>query len=112
MRDRPSGSILAALAAELPDEKALVTRCSAIAAREARYGDEAFAEIRARLAERYGEGDDRALLQNLAAEIRAGVFDRPDGARLWLARFLWDLTRAKLRESNPELLAVSGLTEM
>ena len=109
MRDLPSGEELARLAQEIGGDATLVARCHAIAAREQSAGEGAFAAIRAALTARYGAGDDRALLASLSAEIARGVFDAPSAARDWARHLLWDLTRQKLRESNPELLAVHGL---
>jgi hypothetical protein len=88
----------------------LTARCLAIAAREARSGDGAFAVARDALTARYGACDDHALLTHLATDLRAGVFDRPTDARDRLVHVLWDLTLPKLRDSNPEYLAANGLT--
>ncbi|HVY04323.1 MAG TPA: phosphotransferase family protein, partial [Caulobacterales bacterium] len=83
MRDRPSGATLAALAREVGGEEEFVTRCFAIAEREARLGDAVFAPVSASLDARYGKGNGAALTQ-LVAELRAGAFDRPGDARQWL----------------------------
>jgi aminoglycoside phosphotransferase (APT) family kinase protein len=108
-RDRPSGEALAALAAELGGEEALGVRCRAIRARETRQDGADFAVVHAGLAEAYHAGEGRALLARLVGELRAGAFDRPSARQGWLARMLWQLTRAKLRESNPECLKAHGL---
>jgi hypothetical protein len=109
MRDLPSGEELARLAPELGGDAALSARCQAIARREESAGGDAFAAIRDALAARYGASDDQALLASLAAEIERGVFDAPGGARDWARRLLWDLTRQKLRLSNPDYLTAHGL---
>jgi hypothetical protein len=105
MRDRPSGDMLAALADELGGTDALALRCRAIAEREAAQGEGAFAACRAALIERYGAGDDGALLRSLAGDIRAGALDEASAARTALAKVLLAITRQKLRASNPDYLA-------
>lgn len=100
MRDRPSGSELAALATALGEGGALATRCHAIAARERAAGEAAFAAIRAALGVRYGAGDDKTLLARLAADIDAGALDEGQETRTALAALLVALTRQKLAESS------------
>lgn len=104
MQDRPSGAELAALARALGAADAQARRCHAIAAREAAYGDAAFAACRAALAARYGAADDQALLACLAAEIRSGGLDEASPDRAALAALLRAITRQKLRASNPDYL--------
>lgn len=104
MRDRPSGPELMALADALGAQDRLASRCRAIAAREVNQGEAAFATQRAALIARYGAGDDRSLLARLAAEIRAGALDEGSAARPAFAALLCEITRAKLRESNPAWL--------
>jgi hypothetical protein len=101
MRDRPSGSELAALATALGEAGALAERCHAIAAREQAAGEEAFAAIRAALGARYGVGDDRMLLARLTADIGAGALDEGKETRVALAALLVALTRQKLAEGSP-----------
>lgn len=100
-----------ALARAEGGEKALVARCKAIAEREAQWGEAGFDACRALLRMRYGEASDCVLLMRLTAEIGAGAFDEPGPTRDWLTRVLWEITRQKLRESNPEFLAANGLNE-
>jgi hypothetical protein len=102
MRDRPSGSELAALAAALGETGAPAARCHAIAAREqAAAGAAAFAAIRAALGARYGAGDDKTLLARLGADIGAGALDDGVETRVALAALLIALTRQKLAEGSP-----------
>lgn len=108
MRDLPSGSDLERLAHEIGGADALVGRCLAIAEREREAFETGFAACRAALAARYGEDPDGALLTRFAADIRAGAFDAAGEARDWALRVLRDVTRAKLRASNPEFLAANG----
>lgn len=108
MRDRPSGEELATLARAIGGDDAPARRCAAIAAREQAAGEGAFASARARLGARYGAADDRALLARLAAEIRAGVFDPAGTVRDWACGVMADITREKLRASNPAFLAESA----
>jgi uncharacterized protein DUF6285 len=108
MRDLPRGDELTILAREPSGAAALVERCNAIAAREARFGEAGFAPARAELRARYGEHEDRVLLASLSAEIELGNFDRAGDARDWALRILFAITRQKLRESNPEFLAANG----
>lgn len=109
MRDRPSGAALAALAhalseeGALGEEDALAARCRAIWAREAGAGD-AFAAYRAALAARYGAGEERWLLERLAADIRGGALDDGSADREALGALLRAITRQKLAESNPDIL--------
>jgi hypothetical protein len=109
MRDRPDGATLAALAREArPEECELVARALAIAERESLGGSAPVEECQAALAVLYGEGDVVSLLHRFAAEIRAGRFDRPGVGRDQALRLLWTITVRKLRESNPEYLALAG----
>lgn len=110
MRDRPDGPTLAALARQAMrsgGEAELVARALAIAAREAAAGAAPVEAVRARLARRYGAGTIEALMGRLAAEIRAGAFDAPGPERDALRRLLWEITVAKLAESNPDYLAAA-----
>lgn len=121
MRDRPDAEILLTLARqaldELPalapaaqrEEAALIERCLAVAEREFSYGATGFAECRTMLAALYGEDWQEGLLARLAADIAAGAFDGPGHQRAALCRLLWRMTVQKLRESNPDWLAVNGL---
>jgi hypothetical protein len=118
MRDRPSGGELAALAREIledpsrtatSEEQALAARCFDIAERERRLWARGFASCAATLTALYGEGDPATLFARLAADIRRGIYDAPGPARETVRRLLWEVTLQKLRESNPELLAVNGL---
>lgn len=102
-RDRPSGAQLAALAREEGGDSALIARGEAIAARETASKD-AFAACRAALKARYGA----AGLACLAAEIRGGALDVPGDARDRILPLLWEITRQKLRGSNPEFLEANG----
>lgn len=108
MRDLPDAMALATLAVVGEGDEPLRSRCLAIAHRESEAGDAAFAAIRRELAARYGTGEDRALLERLAAEIRSGGFDAPASARDWARAVLARITAQKLRESNPEFLAAGG----
>lgn len=106
-RDRPSGEELMALVGCVGGGGPLAARAVAIAARERAADASAFAACRAMLAARYGAAEDRALLAQFSAEIRAGVFDHGtacDGARAVMAA----ITRQKLIESNPDFLAGGG----
>ena len=44
------------------------------------------------------------LSRRLAAEIRSGAFDPPGARHDLLQRFVFEVTRAKLAESNPKVL--------
>jgi hypothetical protein len=111
MRDRPDGPTLRALAeaASAAEDAALVARCLAIAAREAAAGDAPLSAAQAELAALCGEGGLPDLWRRLAADIRAGLFDAPGERRDAVLRLLWATTIARLRESNPEFLAASGI---
>ena len=124
MRDRPDGAVLLDFAraallrdlapllpAERQHEVALVARAMAIAAREAATGDAPLRACQAALAELLGEGDLDTLLRRLAAAIRAGDYDTPSPQRAQVRRLLWAITVQKLRESNPDYLAASGLDQ-
>jgi hypothetical protein len=107
MRDRPDAAMLRALAEAAEgrgEEPALIARALAIAAREEAAGAAPVAALRAALAKRYGEAPVEALLWALTRDIRAGAADAPGAA---LRRLLWNITRAKLAESNPDYLAAA-----
>lgn len=111
MRDRPSGAELMALAAELagPGDEALVERCRAIAAREARLGDAGWHECHAALRAIYGDGDAAALFHRLARDIRAGGYDTAGAARDAVRGLLRQVTRRKLGDANPDFMRDEGL---
>lgn len=124
MRDRPDGAalldfaraaLLRDLAPLLPAERrhevTLIGRAMAIAAREAAVGDAPLRACRAALAELLGEGDLDTLLRRMAAAIRAGDYDAPSAQRTQVRRLLWAITVQKLRESNPDYLAASGVDQ-
>lgn len=125
MRDRPDGAalldfacaaLLRDLAPLLPAERqreaALIARAMAIAAREAAAGDAPLRACRAALAALHGEGDLDTLLRRMAAAIRAGEYDAPGAQREQVKRLLWAITVQKLRESNPDYLAASGVAQL
>jgi hypothetical protein len=110
MRDRPDSPTLIELARQAAVRNVsseLVARALAIAEREAVAGPAPLEECRAALRERYGEGDNAALLRRFADDIRDGAFDAPGPARDAALRLLWTMTRQKLSESNPEYLAAA-----
>jgi hypothetical protein len=110
MRDRPDGPTLADFAhqaAARGEDPELVGRALAIAEREAIAGNALLEECRLALVSRYGEGDVASLLHRFVGDIRAGAFDAPGPARDAALRLLWEMTRQKLRESNPEYLAAA-----
>lgn len=122
MRDRPDGAALLGFArdallrdlapllpAERRHEAVLIARAMAIAEREAAAGDAPLRACQAALGELLGEGDLDTLLRRLAAAIRAGDYDAPSPQRAEVKRLLWAITLQKLRESNPDYLAASGL---
>ena len=124
MRDRPDGAalldfaraaLLRDLAPLLPAERrheaALIARAMAIAAREAAAGDAPLRACQAALSELFGEGDLDGLMRRLAAAIRDGNYDAPSPERAQVRRLLWVITLQKLRESNPDYLAVSGVAQ-
>jgi hypothetical protein len=124
MRDRPAGAALLDFAraallrdlapllpAERQHEAALIARAMAIAAREAAAGDAPLRACQAALAGLLGEGDLDALLRRLAMAIRAGDYDAPSPQRAQVRRLLWAITVQKLRESNPDYLAASGVNQ-
>ena len=124
MRDRPDGAALLDFAraallrdlvpllpAERQHEAALIARAITIAAREAAAGDAPLRACQAALAELLGEGDLGTLLRRMAAAIRAGDYDAPSPQRAQVRRLLWAITVQKLRESNPDYLAASGLDQ-
>ena len=124
MRDRPDAAALLHFAlaallrdlapllpAERQDEAALIARAMAIAARETAAGDAPLRACRAALADLLGEGDLDTLLRRLAAAIRAGDYDAPSLQREQVRRLLWAITVEKLRRSNPDYLAASGVDQ-
>ena len=123
MRDRPDGAALLDFAraalrdlapllpAERQREATLIARAMAIAAREAAAGDAPLRACQAALAGLLGEGDLDTLLRRMATAIRAGDYDAPSPRRAQVRRLLWAITIQKLRESNPEYLAASGLDQ-
>jgi hypothetical protein len=124
MRDRPDGATLLDFAraallrdlapllpAERQHEAALIARAMATAAREAAAGDAPLRACQAALAELFGEGDLDTLLRQMAAAIRAGEYDAPSPRHAQVRRLLWAITVQKLRESNPDYLAASGLDQ-
>lgn len=125
MRDRPNGAellwqarevLLRELLEHLPDEKRydglMIASAMAIAAREIEAGDAPLRHWRGSLAELYGEADSPAvegaalaeellrLETRLVQEIRGGRRDG-DGR---VHALLVEMTRDKLRESNPKAL--------
>lgn len=124
MRDRPDGASLLRFACEallrdvaplLPAERqqeiAFIARAMDIAARELAAGSAPLDDCRATLSALHGAGDLDALLRRLATDIRAGAYDAPGPEREAVRRLLWMMTIAKLRESNPDYLAASGLPQ-
>jgi hypothetical protein len=124
MRDRPDAAALLDFAREalrrdlaplLPAERrhevGLIARAMAIAAREAVAGDAPLRACQAALAELLGEGDLDGLMHRLAAAIRAGNYDVPSPERAQVRQLLWAITLQKLRESNPDYLAASGVDQ-
>jgi hypothetical protein len=120
MRDRPEAPVLAALADALaamaPDlreerrvEPALLARARAIAERERAAGDAPVAACHRALIALLGEGGFDALFQRLAQQIRAGAYDAAGAERDRVLQLLWAVTLQKLRESNPDYLAASGV---
>jgi Domain of unknown function (DUF6285) len=122
MHDPPGAAALLALAREvlegalaplLPQDRredaALVARAMAIAERELRAGDAPFAAAADELAALYGAGDRASLLERLAADIREGACDAAGARRAAVLRLLRAITAAKLRASNPDFLAGTGL---
>lgn len=121
MRDLPDAETLLALARQALDglpgltpaaqreEARLIERCLGIAERELQRGAAGFAECHGMLAALYGETWQDGLVARLATDIAAGSFDRPGARRAALYHLLWRMTLQKLRESNPDFLAASGL---
>ncbi len=105
--------LLRDLAPSLPRERrgdvAQIARAMAIAERELLFGAALSDSCRAALERHYGKGDAAELMCRLANEIRAGAYDRPGPAREDVRRLLWLITVQKLRESNPDYLAASGI---
>jgi aminoglycoside phosphotransferase (APT) family kinase protein len=127
IRDLPGGAGLLALGRELlldrilpllPPERhrelRLVATALAIAERETVAGDAPAREIAALLEDFYGRDSgvaETGLLRRLAAELRAGAFDRCDSRGQKARAILWRLTILKLREGNPGFLAANGFGE-
>ena len=111
MRDRPDGAALAAMAEARSEdeERALIERARAIAARESAAGAVPLEACRGALVAIYGEGELEVLLRRLARDIRAGVYDAPTPPREAVRRLLWAITRQKLSESNPDYLCAAGI---
>jgi hypothetical protein len=121
MRDLPNGADLLALARSalseellplLPQERRfearLVAAAMAIAEREARAGMAAAAPLRRALEQLYPP-DEPDPLRRLARDLRHGAFEdtpRESAAR----RLMWQLTFAKLRQSNPRFLVRNGFS--
>jgi uncharacterized protein DUF6285 len=106
MRDRPDGATLAKMAAARAahEDRSLVERARAIAAREQAAGEAPLEACRGALVALYGEGELGPLLRRLADDIRAGFYDAPGPQREAVGRLLWSMTRQKLAESNPDYL--------
>ncbi|HEV2548312.1 MAG TPA: DUF6285 domain-containing protein [Stellaceae bacterium] len=111
MRDRPDGATLVKMAAARAahEDRSLIERARAIAAREQAAGEAPLEACRGALVALYGEGELEALLRRLAADIRAGLFDAPGVRREAVHRLLWSMTRQKLAESNPDYLRDAGI---
>jgi hypothetical protein len=111
MRDRPDGATLARMAAARTahEDRSLVARARAIAAREQAAGEAPLEVCRGALVALYGEGELGPLLRRLAGDIRAGLYDAPGPRREAMRRLLWSMTRQKLAESNPDYLRDAGI---
>jgi uncharacterized protein DUF6285 len=111
MRDRPDGATLMemAVAWAAREDRALIERAYAIAARERAAGAAPFEACRHALVALYGEAELAPLLRRLANDIRAGLYDAPSPQREAVWRFLWWMTRQKLAESNPDYLRAAGI---
>jgi aminoglycoside phosphotransferase (APT) family kinase protein len=125
--------LLDKLAPLLPPERQrelrLVATALAIAERETMAGDAPADDIMERLVEFYGDlesgprasrphgggrdarGPDDAMLRRLAADLRAGAFERCEPRGRAACAILWRLTMMKLREGNPQFLADNGFGE-
>ncbi|HEY0527017.1 MAG TPA: DUF6285 domain-containing protein [Stellaceae bacterium] len=124
IRERPAGPQLLEIAREmlvrelaplLPSERRgdvlMVASAMAIAAREAAAGAAPELAAAAVLRDLYGDaGAGADGMRGLAADIRAGAFDAPGPRRSAVHALLWEVTKQRLRESNPKLLAAHGLT--
>jgi hypothetical protein len=127
IREHPTGPHLLEIAREmllrelaplLPAERRgdvlMVASAMAIAAREADAGDAPERAAATSLQNLYGEaagaGSGADGMRRLAADIRAGAFDAPGPRRSAVHALLWEITKQRLRESNPKLLAAHGLT--
>lgn len=86
-----------------------IARAMAIAERELLFGAALSISCQAALERRYGKGETEDLLRRLANEIRAGACDQSGPVRDEVRRLLWLITVQKLRESNPDYLAASGI---
>jgi hypothetical protein len=111
MRDRPDGATLVKMAAARAsyEDRSLVERARAIAAREQAAGEAPLEACRVALVALYGEGKLDPLLRRLAYDIRAGRFDVPGPPREAVRHLLWSMTRHKLAESNPDYLCDAGI---
>jgi len=129
IRERPAGPQLLEIAREmllrelaplLPSERRgdvlMIASAMAIAAREAAAGAAPELAAAAVLRDLYGDdagggdaGSGADGMQRLAADIRAGAFDAPGPRRSAVHALLWEITKQRLRESNPKLLAAHGL---
>jgi uncharacterized protein DUF6285 len=111
MRDRPDGAALMemALTRAALEDRALVERAHAIAARERAAGEAPFEACRHALVALYGEAELEPLLRRLADDIRAGHYDAPGPRREAVWHLLWSMTRQKLAESNPDYLRAAGI---
>jgi Domain of unknown function (DUF6285) len=125
IRERPTGAQLLEIAREMllrelapllpPERRAdvlMVASAMAIAAREGGAGEAPERAAAAALHDIYGDdaGTGADGLRRLAADIRAGAFDAPGPRRSAVHALLWEITKQRLRESNPKLLAAHGLT--
>jgi hypothetical protein len=124
MRDRPESAELLGLArevllrdvmpflsAERSEQIMLIARAMAIAERELKAGSTPITECHAALRKLYGDGDFAMLWRRLAAKIRTGTYDTSGFAREEVRRLLFAVTVQKLRESNPDYLAASGVDQ-
>ena len=115
-RETLLGELMPLLPAERRYDALLIASAIAAAAREVEAGDAPLREELDGLARLLGlnaaaltPADLPDLNARLAAEIRAGAYDRPGPARAALAAHLRAVTVRKLRETNPKYLAAEGL---